>query len=168
MPIAVHSQRKAKEAEFQNLLADAFRRVGWQVVRRPKLKDMEADLLVDHNGKKYVVELKRSAEGRRDRLIPLLSQAVLQIQEVARQFPESIVPVAVVAAPRIPQSVAKQVLQFAMRHAPGVAVGLIDAEGFRAFLGHDLEALNAERSGSSRGELAAHGQSSYLFSNLNQ
>jgi hypothetical protein len=129
---------------------------------------MKADLLVDHNGTKYVVELKRSAEGRRDRLIPLLSQAVLQIQEVARQFPESIVPVAVVAAPRIPQSVAKQVLQFAMRHAPGVAVGLIDSEGFRAFQGHGLEALDAERSGSSRGELAAHGQSSYLFSNLNQ
>jgi predicted DNA binding CopG/RHH family protein len=34
-------------------------------------------------------ELKRSSEGRRDRLIPLLSQAILQVQAAKRRLPKS-------------------------------------------------------------------------------
>src|SRR5208337_4410406 len=106
--------------------------------------------------KKYVIELKTSAEGRRDRLVPLLSQAILQAQAVARQFPEPAVPVAVVAAPYIPDSVAEQVKEFARRYAPNVAVGVIDSEGLRDFSGYGLEELKAERAASAQVELSVH------------
>ncbi len=171
MPNAPHNRPGQREAEFKYLLADLFRRAGWHVQRQPQPKsaDMRPDLVVDAGDKKYVIELKRSAEGRRDRLVPLLSQAILQAQAAARQFSEPVVPVAVVAAAHIPDSVAKQVQQFAMRHAPDVGIGVIDSEGFRAFVGYGLEALNAERSGSPRVELSARSRSPlHLFSDLNQ
>ena len=169
--MAIHNRPGRREAEFEYLLADLFRRAGWHVVRQPEGKsaDMRPDLVVDAGDKKYVIELKRSAEGRRDRLIPLLSQAILQAQAAARQFSESVVPVAVVAAAHIPDSVAEQVKQFAMHHAPNVGIGVIDSEGFRAFAGYGLEALNGERRGSPRVELSARNRSSlHLFSDLNQ
>lgn len=108
-------------------------------------------------------------ESRRDRLIPLLSQAILQAQSAARQFPGSVVPVAVVASRHIPDSVADQVKQFAVRHVPSVGIGMIDSEGFRVFSGHGLEAFNSERSASSPQVLSEEYRwSPHLFSDLNQ
>jgi hypothetical protein len=125
--------------------------------------------VVDAGDRKYVIELKRAAEGRRDRLVPLLSQAILQAQTASRQFSEMAVPVAVVAAARIPHSVAEQVKQFAIRYAPDVGIGVMDSEGYRMFLGFGLEALNAERPGPPRVELPAHDWSPlHLFTDLNQ
>src|SRR5437879_4488604 len=113
MPSNIHERAGPPEKEFESLLIDLFRRAGWRV-RQQHPSDSRADLIVDSRDKKFVVELKRSAEGRRDRLVPLLSQAILQAQAAARQFPESAVPVAVVASRHIPESVAEQVRQFAL------------------------------------------------------
>jgi hypothetical protein len=171
MRVPIHKRSDEREAQFEYLLADLFRRVGWHVVRQSERKpdDRRADFVVDAGDKKYVIELKRSAEGRRDRLIPLLSQAILQAQAVARRFSEPAVPVAVVAAPRIPDSVAEQVKQFAVDYAPDAGIGVIDSEGFCAFAGHGLEALNAERSVSPRIDVSARSRPSlHLFSDLNQ
>jgi len=159
-----HPQRR----EFESLLANLFRRAGWRV-REQSPVDRAADIVADSGDKKFIVELKRSAEGRRDRLVPLLSQAILQAQAAARQFSQSAVPVAVVASPRIPDSVAEQVRQFGLSHAPNVGIGVIDSEGFRLFEGFGLERFNAQRSAPSQIGLPFQGEwSSYLFSDLNQ
>jgi hypothetical protein len=171
MSIAIHNRSGWREAEFENLLADLFRRAGWHVVRQPQPKsaEMRADLVVEAGDRKYVIELKRAAEGRRDRLVPLLSQAILQAQAASRRVSPLAVPVAVVAAARIPYSVAEEVKQFALRYAPDVGIGVMDSEGCRAFVGFGLEALNAERSGSPRVELSAQDWSPlHLFTDLNQ
>jgi hypothetical protein len=74
---------------------------------------------------------------------------------------------AVVAAKHIPPSVAEQIKEFAERYAPDVGVGVIDAEGFRAFVGSGLEGLDAKPSG----RLSRHIAPQHLpdlFSDLNQ
>lgn len=166
MPVADRAVRSS--AEFESILADVFRKAGWRVQRALRVGDMVADLIIDAGRKKYVIELKVSSEGRRDRLISLLSQAILQAQAVARRLPEPAAPVAVVAAPRIPASVAEHLKQFAERHAPDVGIGVIDAEGFRAFVGPGLAGLDAKPSP----PVARHiGSTQYLpdlFSDLNQ
>src|SRR6266478_7160827 len=84
MPSKIHERAGPREREFESLLADLFRRAGWRV-REQSPADRPADLIVDSGDKKFIVELKQSAEGRRDRLVPLLSQAILQAQAAARQ-----------------------------------------------------------------------------------
>jgi hypothetical protein len=116
-----------------------------------------------------VVEIKRSSEGRRDRLVPLLSQAILQAQAAARLYSKSAIPLAVVASPHISDSVAAQVKEFALAHAPKVGIGIIDSEGLRVFHGFGLEKFNSERSSRSRVHLPVESPpSTYLFSDLNQ
>jgi restriction endonuclease len=168
MASQIQDRADPPEKEFESLLIDLFRRAGWRV-RQQSPADGRVDLIVDSRDKKFVVELKRSAEGRRDRLVPLLSQAILQAQAAARHFSESAIPVAVVASRHIPESVAKQVKEFGLSHAPKVGIGVIDSEGFRAFYGYGLEKFNSERSAPSQLGLPAHSESSpYLFSDLNQ
>lgn len=168
MASKIQDRADPREREFESLLMDLFRRAGWRV-REQIPPDGNADLIVDSGDKKFIVELKRSAEGRRDRLVPLLSQGILQAQAAARQFSESAVPVAVVASRHIPESVAEQVKQFALSHAPNVGIGVVDSEGFRLFEGFGLERFNSERSAPSRIGLPVQSESSsYLFSDLNQ
>ncbi len=126
------------------------------------------DLILDAKDKKYLVQLKSSSEGRRDRLIPLLSQAILQARACAKRFPEPATPIAVVAAKHIPASVADQIKQFAERYAPDVAVGVIDAEGFRSFVGPGLEGLDAKPPRRTANPVATEQRQPDLFSNLNQ
>jgi len=61
------------EAEFAHLFAELLREHGWKVFERPGDKGLGADLVAERSGKKYVFEIKRASEGRRDRVIPLLS-----------------------------------------------------------------------------------------------
>jgi HJR/Mrr/RecB family endonuclease len=83
--------------EFERILAQALRRAGWRVQRAQRSAEMEADLVIGRDGWKYVVKLKTASEARRDRMTPLLSQAILQAQAVSSRFPESAAPLAVVA-----------------------------------------------------------------------
>jgi len=155
-------------AEFENIVAEAFRKAGWRVRRHPASGDIRADLVVDDGATKYVVEVKSASEGRSDRLIPLLSQAILQAQAFSRHFPERAAPLAVVAARRVPASVADHIKQFAERHAPDVAVGVIDAEGFRSFAGPGLEGLDAKPPRQAVQHVAKMHRMPDLFSDLNQ
>jgi hypothetical protein len=166
MPVAGGGVRAGEE--FENILAGVFRKAGWRVRRPPPARDMGADLVLDANGKKYVVELKVASEGRRDRLIPLLSQAILEARALAQQFPEPALPLAVVAAKHIPASVAGQIKQFAERYAPEAGVGVIDAEGLRAFAGQGLEGLDAKPPRRAARDIASPQRVPDLFSNLNQ
>ena len=64
---------------MESLVVDLFRHAGWEVLRGSHQVQC-ADLIIDSGERKYIVELQRSSEGRRDRLIPLLSQAILEAQ----------------------------------------------------------------------------------------
>src|ERR1700686_4685538 len=138
------SAPRDKEAQVESLMAELFRQGGWRTLEQPGVGDGKPDLIAEHAGKKYVIEIKHTSEGRKDRLIPLVSQAILQAQEAARPLPGSPIPVAIVVAHHIPDSVALQVKQFARRYAPNIAVGVMDLEGLRSFDGHGLERLNSE------------------------
>jgi hypothetical protein len=159
----------AAEHNLKRLVADAFRRNSWQVHRPRPGNAPQPDLIVDGGGKKFLVAINGGSEGRRDRLIPLLSQSILQAQTYVRESSEAAIPVAVVGARRVPISVARSITEFAGRFAPEVAVGVVDAEGSRLFAGHGLETLNASGLRSSRagGQIAAR-RVPQLFSDLNQ
>lgn len=155
------------EDEFEQLLADAFRQSGWNIQAKP-LSDEGVDLVVAKGKSRYAVAVKKASEGRKDRLIPLLAQAVLHAQAAVRaESQRSIVPLAVVGAPRIPESLVPEIRKFADQYAPGVAIGLVDEEGFRAFIGPGLDSLNVPRA-RPRLVVSAPGPSSHLFSDLNQ
>jgi hypothetical protein len=152
-----------REGYFVNLLERAFRDAGWRVEVEPHLI---GDLFVSKGPNSYIVELKVAHEGRKDRVIPLLSMGILQAQAVAKDYPRSKA-MAVVAAPRIPESLASEIFNFASKHAPDVAVGMLDLEGFRAFNDPDLQIFNAERS-SIYEEPSIRAEPADLFSDLNQ
>lgn len=148
--------------QAEGLLADIFEQAGWRVERPPK---RELDMIVrSPNGVVYAVEVKAAVEGRADRLLPLFSQAVLQSLHGAGKNAA----LAVVAAPKISQGAAEQILKFAERYAPDAAAGVIDFEGLRLFRGPHLEGLNAEAPHKSPLASKSPRVSGHLFSDLNQ
>jgi hypothetical protein len=157
------------EAQLGRIVASLFREEGWKVAEGPREKNVAPDFLVSGHGKKFVVELKRASEGRKDRVIPLLSQAALEAVHYSRVMPGHPVPLAIVGAHRIPDSIAEEAKQFMRERAPEVAVGVVDLEGLRLFAGHGLESLSSSRRPLS--ELRApnmRARAPQLFSDLNQ
>jgi len=160
-----HQQNRA--AEFDNLLTKTLRKAGWHVKQSPRSPDNGADI-VARNGKNiYVFQLKALSESRKDRAIPLISQAILEAQRAAARITGSVTPVAVLASDHVSDSLSEHVKDFALRNAPDVGVGIIDAGGFRHFAGHGLEVLNAERSRVIEGPPKEVSPGN-LFSDLNQ
>ena len=161
--------RATKRLKWRALWRSCFAKADGGLSNSPGVGDGKPDLIAEHAGKKYVIEIKHTSEGRKDRLIPLVSQAILQAQEAARHLPGHPVAVAIVVANYIPESVAEQVKRFARRHAPDIAVGVMDFEGLRSFEGHGLEQFNSDRP--RVGNLLSGGPrapSPQLFSDLNQ
>src|SRR5258708_9760945 len=157
------------EAQFGRIVANLFREDGWKVLEEPREKNVAPDFLMSRDGKKLVVELKRASEGRKDRVIPLLSQAALEAVHYSRVIPGHPSPLAIVGANRIPDSVAEEAKQFVRERAPEVAIGVLDLEGLRLFAGHGLESLSSSRRLHS--ELRApnmRARAPQLFSDLNQ
>jgi hypothetical protein len=156
-----------RSADFERLLAAAVRAAGWRLLLPRQPRGSQPDLLIEAEGRRFLVQLKVASEGRRDRLMPLLSQAILQAQAAVRQSPEPLVAMAIVAATRIPATVADQIADSGRELAPDVGVGVIDAGGLRVFRGQGLEALNARPARKSSGN-APSSRSPQLFSDLNQ
>ena len=157
------------EAQLQLVVAELFREKGWKVLNQPHEENFAPDLIASRQGKKMIVEVKRASEGRRDRVIPLLSQAALEAAHYSRSLVDHPLPVAVVGANHIPESLAEEAKQFVRERAPDVAVGLVDLEGFRSFAGHGLESLNSERRpANSLGSSKLRARPPQLFSDLNQ
>jgi Holliday junction resolvase len=157
-----NSQWRAHE----KALADAFRDHGWSVTLEPGAPG--PDLLVSNGHRRYAIELKSSVEGRADRVIPLLSQAILQAMEYAARSPGAR-PLAVVRVERLTNALRERASRFHADYAPHLAVGLIDDEGRRWFEGEGLEALNAEPPSSvARRKGTPPKRSHDLFSDLNQ
>jgi hypothetical protein len=153
--------------EFANLLAKALQKAGWQIEQPPQSAEGGADVVACQGRKIFVFELKVSSESRKDRAIPLISQAILEAQRAAAHISDRAIAVAVLASAHVSDSLAEDVKDFAFRNAPDAGVGVIDTGGFRRFAGHGLEVLNADRSHiieNSRKELSPGN----LFSDLNQ
>ena len=157
------------EAQLRLVVAELFREKGWKVLAQPHGESLAPDLVASRQGKKMIVEVKRASEARRDRVIPLLSQAALEAAYYSRSLAGHPMPVAVVGANHIPELLAEEAIQFVRERAPDVAVGLVDLEGFRSFAGYGLESLNSERqraNGIRSSKLRA--RAPQLFSDLNQ
>jgi hypothetical protein len=156
------------QGQIRLLVEELLRDNGWKVLQEPREQNARLDLIAERRGEKLLFEIKRASEGRRDRVIALLSQAALEAAHYSRNLADHPVPVAIVGSNHIPNSVAEEAKQFVRERAPDVAVGLVDLEGLRSFAGHGLESLNSARKGSSVGSAKLGSRTPQLFSDLNQ
>lgn len=163
-----NSSGPRNEREFEELVANLFREHGWRVKKEHSIAGKDIDLVVARGNDRYIIELKAASEGRPDRLVPLLSQAILQAQAYAHALPQPAAPLAIVAAPAISSSAANSLVKFLSQFAPDVAVGILDREGFRHFIGPGLEKLNAAPPRRAHRQKLPPPESAYLFSDLNQ
>jgi DNA-binding MarR family transcriptional regulator/Holliday junction resolvase len=155
------------ERAYENQLVDLFRDSGWDIRREPRVPG-EADLIVKNGDLEYVIELKRAPESRRDRVVPLLAEAILQAQAYAQRLPHAHA-LAVIASPRLSPVVVDQALEFHHNYAPDVAVGFFDDRGFRVFRAPGLESLNSPPPEIDQGRRGVPESQSYsLFSDLGQ
>lgn len=164
---------KDREQRALDHLREMLSRHNWRVdAQQPRAGAPAPDLVASRGAKKLAVELKSIAEGRADRLIPLWSQAWLQISHAAPKghVPDlkGHVPVAIVAAEHIAPKAADAVLSFVAEYAPEAHAGVIDLRGFARFRGpllHGIEENPRENLGRRR-EAASPARN--LFSDLNQ
>lgn len=155
------------ERAYENQLVDLFRDSSWEV-RRGSQAPGEADLVIKNGNLEYVIELKRAPESRRDRVVPLLAEAILQAQAYAQRLPHAHA-LAVIASPQLSPFVVDQALEFHHHYAPDVAVGFFDDRGFRVFRAPGLESLNSPPPDIDQRRLAVPESQSYsLFSDLGQ
>lgn len=165
MPPSLSSKNRSENAEA--LVADLFEANGWDVDRSPEDGWKQPDLIVRRGLQRFVVEIKALAEGRTDRVIPLLSQAILQAQAKALDA-DNAQPLAVISVEKASQSLSKQIGSFVEQYAPNVAIGLVSKNGLRYFRGAGLEELNAEPEEPRWYGSAPSSQPINLFSDLNQ
>lgn len=163
--------RSSPNSLLQRQLVTAFRRAGWRVDRQPReLGRASPDLIIRRGDSLYAVKLKSAGEARRDRLIPLLAQAILEAKAAASRSPiPGTRPLAIIAAPRVSASISDDLRAFAAKVAPEVPIGIVDLQGSRVFTGRELESLSA-RSTSTRESIFLRPvkPSVNLFSDLNQ
>lgn len=149
------------------LVADVFRAAGWKVDVDRQVGDRRADLVVGKGKHRYVVEVASASEGRRDRLVGLLSQAILQANSIANGIRKA-APLAIVAAPWISEAVRRALFEFQQCHVPHSAIGMVDGRGLRAFIGPGLESLNVTPRVSCAPTARVPAPPVNLFSDLNQ
>lgn len=153
------------ESAANEEVADLFAANGWQVAREQI--DSPCDLIISRHGLSYIVEMKKISEGRADRVVALLSQAILQAQAHARRD-KNLRPLAIVYVGAASQSLLDKVEQFSRQYAPKVAVGVLSVDGVRHFIGPGLEALNARPDHANEASRVVPRMASDLFSDLNQ
>jgi Holliday junction resolvase-like predicted endonuclease len=145
---------------------------GWTLERELAGKSSGADLVVRQGDQLYVVEVKSLSEGRPDRVIPLLSQAVLQAQAYAAQEPNA-KPLAVAYVEHASPSLLRQVANFVERYVHHAGVGVVSANGLsllRQAPGGAVEINDADQPTQRRLRSRKSSSSSAinLFSDLNQ
>lgn len=87
---------------------------------------MDGEIIKD--GVRYTVEVKSLSEGRPDRVIPLLSQAILQAQRYAAEL-KGTKPMAVLYVEQAPESMFKKVIDFMETYRPRAAIAIVTSEG---------------------------------------
>ena len=69
--------------ELEGVFLASAEAAGWKVIAEPMVGRDKADALISKGKYRYVVEIKTASEGRRDRLVASLSQAILQARSFA-------------------------------------------------------------------------------------
>src|SRR5580698_2845423 len=78
------------ESRALDEIAKLFEGAGWRIDQHPfASRGVHADLLASRAGHRYVAEIKALSEGRPDRVIALLSQAILQARAYASEISEA-------------------------------------------------------------------------------
>lgn len=164
-------RRSLRDLSLERAVVDVFRRAGWHVAPRARIAEIRPNLVARRGDRQYLVEIKSSPEARRDRLIPLLSQAILQAKAAASKadVSPSPLPLAIIGAPWLSQSLIDDLRSFAAQVAPDVAIGIIDPEGSRIFVGDELESLSSSAARPRPSVPLPHlAPRLHLFSDLNQ
>jgi len=152
-----------------DVVATLFESNGWIVEVPQSEAQPSADLIVRKGGRQFAVEIKSLAEGRPDRVIPLLAQALLQAKAYATLLGAA-EPMAVIYVQAASLSLIKQIESFFDRYAPETALGIVTSRGWRYFRGNGLHELTSQDKLDSRswtGATAANAPVN-LFSDLNQ
>jgi len=157
------SSRPGQQAE--ELVRQLFAARRWKIERQPAGGPRRADLLIRKGRQAFIVEIKAISEGRPDRVIPLLSQAILQVRAYAHGGAR---PLAVVCVGEASPSLLDQVKAFSREFAPDVAVGIVSESGVQYFLGDGLEGLNVEPPLARKRKGRSPARGSHLLSDLNQ
>lgn len=150
----------------EDLVAELFNARGWKVQRQLDIGSYEPDFLVKRGRQAFVVEVKVHSEGRGDRVIPLLSHAILQARAYAAAL--NVEPMAVVYVNDASPSLLSQVRRFAKDYANDVAIGVVSETGVRFFVGHGLEDMNLNPDMVRVSPSRSAGRAPNLFSDLNQ
>lgn len=166
-PVPVVESSSSRYREAESSVADLFRSHGWRSDASIDRGGGGADLVLERDGQRFAVEVKALAEGRADRVLPLLSMAILQAKAHAREVGGA-KPLAVLWVGHASPSLGNHLRSFAKSYAEGVPVGVVSENGFRHFVGHPFDELNAEpKSEHWRASRSSH-QVVNLFSDLNQ
>lgn len=165
----LHLPRKNRCQEAAADLAGLFDANGWQVEMEGPGRHPGPALQIKRGSRRLTVEIKAPAEGRVDRVIPLLAQAILQAQTYASATPGS-QPLAIIYLEDASETLIGQVGTFVDNYASSTAIGLVTKSGARYFRdpGLQLNALNAAPSAPSRRQTSPVGAQVNLFSDLNQ
>jgi len=148
-------------------LAKRFRARGWRVDLEPKNDPFPPDLVVSKGNWRYAVELKALKEGRADRVVALLSQAILQAGRQAEHA--GMAPLAVIQVAQASPALERKVRQFHRDYASNIAIGLVAEGGGGWFVGPGLGGLDEPMAPGREGGKPAHPhKASDLFSDLNQ
>lgn len=142
-----------------------FRADGW-LVRPPETDQDPPGTLVSKDSSAYLAVAKSSSEGRADRVIPLLSQTILEARHHARDRKAQ--PLAIVHVGNAQPALLQRVGTFMRRYAPDAAVGIVGSDGGRHFIGPDLASLNVTPPRIRRHIVAPTPTAANLFTDLNQ
>ena len=164
MPASIPPNKRVALAE--QYVADLFRSNDWSVEVPPDAPS-NADLIIQRGVHRFAVEVKALSENRPDRVLPLLSMAILQARAAAEQSGNAL-PLAIIHVPDAPPSLVRHVDSFAQRFAKGVPIGLISGHGERYFSDAALQELNRLPEEPRRSVTNHPPQTINLFSDLNQ
>lgn len=155
-----------KHVHSNQYVADFFRSNGWSV-EVPHEGPLSSDLLIRRGKHRFIVEIKALSEGRPDRVLPVLSMAILQAKAAA-ELSGNVLPLAIIFVPEASLSLTKHVEVFAQKFAKDVPVGVISGRGEQYFSSGVFQQLNRLPEQPSR-SLASHRSPAInLFSDLNQ
>lgn len=128
MPSRLHLP-SSRESHVTARLISFFEQVGAVYTEADQAPDGPAvDGEVIKDGVRYTVEVKSLSEGRADRVIPLLSQAILQAQRCAAER-HGTQPMAVLYVERAPESMFKKVVGFMDTYRPHAAIAIVTPDG---------------------------------------
>lgn len=164
MPDSLSPHKHQWHAE--QYVADFFRSNHWGVEMLPHDR-LSANLIIQHGHQRFIVTVKGLSESRPDRVLPMLSMAILQAQAAAKQFVNAL-PLAIILVPEASLSLANRVVLFAQQYAQEMSVGVISERGEQYFSGEPFQSLNRMPEASIRSKASRPIQAVNLFSDLNQ